>query len=272
MASIINSQEEFDALMTKLNNLTVIDNLETEDAENPLSAKQGKILSEMIVNQNLLINGNFQVWQRGTSFSVGSSAWVYTADRWRAKATSSTVIVTKDKDTEGLKAEGACNLQYVLSDDDLEALTGKVVTLTYSKNGVIQTPTTFTISSKTVVNLTLSANDVINWVKLELGSVATPRVIRPFVEELQNCLAYYEVIEGAKNLASTGTSVRLFLEFAVPKVNNTYTISALDYSTGSSLGFVFDHKYKSTTSGYKLATTTTVVNFKVTIDAEDYTD
>jgi len=48
MASIINSENEFDNLMTKLNNLTVIDNLETEDADNPLSAKQGKVLKTLI--------------------------------------------------------------------------------------------------------------------------------------------------------------------------------------------------------------------------------
>lgn len=48
MASIINSEEEFDELMIKLNNLTVIDNLTTNDAANPLSAKQGKILDEKI--------------------------------------------------------------------------------------------------------------------------------------------------------------------------------------------------------------------------------
>lgn len=277
MASIINSENEFDELMIKLNNLTVIDNLTTNDTANPLSANQGKILSEMIdnqiqriINQNLLINGNFQIFQRGTSFTVGTSDWSYTADRWRVKSLSGNITVSKVAD--GLKVSGACSLQYVLSPNDLEALTGNVVTLSYSINGDIQQPTTFTISSKTVVNLTLSANDVVNWVKLELGSVATPRVIRPFVEELQNCLAYYEVIEGAKNLVSTGTAVRLFLEFAVPKVNNTYTISALDYSTGSDLGFDFDHKYKSTVSGYNISSTTMVINFKVVIDAEDYTN
>lgn len=142
-----------------------------------------------LTNQNLLINGNFQVWQRGTSFSVGSSAWVYTADRWRVKATSGTVTITKD--STGIKTSGACTLQYVLSAEDLAMLTGKTVTLTYLKNGVVQTASTFTVSSKTVVSLTLATNNVINWVKLELGSLSTGRVINTYTKELQDCLAYY---------------------------------------------------------------------------------
>lgn len=48
MASIINSEEEFDELMIKLNDLTIIDNLTSEDANNPLSAKQGKLLKSLI--------------------------------------------------------------------------------------------------------------------------------------------------------------------------------------------------------------------------------
>jgi len=34
------------------------------------------------VQQNLLINGGFEIWQRGTSFSMTNSG-IYTADRWK---------------------------------------------------------------------------------------------------------------------------------------------------------------------------------------------
>lgn len=32
--------------------------------------------------RNRLINGNFDIWQRGTSFAVADSSWPYLADRW----------------------------------------------------------------------------------------------------------------------------------------------------------------------------------------------
>ena len=59
---------------------------------------------EGISNPNLLINGDFQVWQRGTSFNYDSmnNFNIYTADRWRLiqGGTGSTAKVKKTSEIE----------------------------------------------------------------------------------------------------------------------------------------------------------------------------
>jgi len=51
-----------------------------------------------VFRKNLLINGNFHIWQRGVSFTIPSAE--YTADRWQAsEATTGAVTVTRETET-----------------------------------------------------------------------------------------------------------------------------------------------------------------------------
>ncbi len=50
-------------------------------------------LSDSIANPNIIINGNFDIWQRNTSFDI-QKIKTYTADRWYADTIGS--IVTKE--------------------------------------------------------------------------------------------------------------------------------------------------------------------------------
>ena len=64
----------------------VADNFTTLDPTYALSAPKGKELYDYLLqigNPNLLINGDFQVWQRGNEFNITSNR-MYTADRWIA--------------------------------------------------------------------------------------------------------------------------------------------------------------------------------------------
>ena len=45
-------------------------------------------------NRNLIINGNFDVWQRGTSFSNSNE---YTADRWVLQNSGASITVTREE-------------------------------------------------------------------------------------------------------------------------------------------------------------------------------
>jgi len=55
-----------------------------------------------VAGKNGFINGDFGVWQRGTSFTVGSSASTYTADRWLYQSDSSlTTTITQQTFTPG---------------------------------------------------------------------------------------------------------------------------------------------------------------------------
>jgi hypothetical protein len=61
------------------------------------------------VNENPILNSSFQVWQRGTSFALASSAVTYTADRWSAYRTATGCTLSRQvtNDTTNLP-----NIQY----------------------------------------------------------------------------------------------------------------------------------------------------------------
>ena len=60
--------------------------------------------------KNLIINGNFDIWQRGTSFAVSANTKTYTADRWVAyDSTNTSTISRQSADNDG--SQYACRVQ-----------------------------------------------------------------------------------------------------------------------------------------------------------------
>lgn len=106
----------------KVGSVEIVDNLLSVNPNKPLSANQGKVLKGLIdgnssaigqnsnkitqlSNPNLLINGDFQVWQRGTSFALNpTTIYSYTADRWWCSTNFSSATAEKDGEFAKLTA------------------------------------------------------------------------------------------------------------------------------------------------------------------------
>jgi len=182
--------------------------------------------------QNLLINGDFQVWQRGTSFT---GMGVYCSDRWYKSHG------TIKKTTNGLQLTSIQNdwnllRQYV---EDFRFLSNKTMTLSCKVkyvtnctkldllwfNGTSWYGTNFkdkqinnteilkftftpnlSSASKFAIGINLNNTDEsieIEWVKLELGAVATPLVPRQYGEELALCQRYYQSTTLTQNVIAS---------------------------------------------------------------------
>ena len=185
-----------------------------------LNTLQGKI-----INPNLLINGDFSVNQRGlTSYAMKDAAYSkqYTVDRWYIAGAAGT-----DKGNLAVEEGGVVftsNIQYGEIGqmiEDYKLLRGKTVTLSCKVSNATQlfrllaytnqtqlascdiesevASVTFTIPNdiqdlRVLINSRTaeSSSIKIHYIKLEVGSIATPCSPRPYAEELAICKRYYE--------------------------------------------------------------------------------
>ncbi|MFU0833867.1 MAG: hypothetical protein ACFWUC_13150 [Oscillospiraceae bacterium] len=188
-------------------------NADTVDAElrkaedhRESTANPHKVMADQVgaINPNLLINGDFQVWQRGTEFS-GKVFGQYTADRWLVVSNNGNSTTTVTKADNGLKATqsvpyAACVVRYRMEEKDLKNIRGKTVTLSYSRDNTIYTKT-YTVSNdlterdSVFSEISLPNGSTLNWVKLEFGSVATDFSPRPYAAELAMCQRYYQLCD-----------------------------------------------------------------------------
>lgn len=211
----------------------------------------GNELTTPYSNPNLLINGDFQVWQRGNTFDVPYN--LYTTDRWHCNHTGST-IYTISKNDNGLMLNtvggNAYLNQFIENSSNLK---NEICTLSVSIEGnvfsvtgkSIDTPSINTSygamnfrydTSKDLIIVTIRIDDghsvVINWVKLELGSKATPFVPRPYGEELALCQRYYEEVPAGQQVLGVKDNVNAFIywNFIVEKrINPTVSFTHPGY-------------------------------------------
>lgn len=218
-------------------------------------------------NPNLLINGDFQVWQRGVRFENLAG---YGVDRWYStRQIPNGALTITEKTDDGIKltatGEGVNYLYYKMEETKKKKLHGQKVTLSFciktaipnqsvgvvkSENGkqenlIIPTPNQFVVYSKTFILDEKQVHDIcyfraegstkpveLKWVKLELGDKATPFVPRPYGEELALCQRYYEKQSLSNNYAvgflHNETSARIMYKFTTEK----RTRPTIRYGTG----------------------------------------
>ena len=204
-----------------------------------------KNLPTNIPSPNLLINPDFKINQRGADSYTSSAANKYTVDRWIIAGictqTSSGVTVSSSGSGYGYGVFCQILENYI---------SGQIVTGSAKVNGNIYQFTGNT--SETHIGGTVikdnNNNEVgyvrlvsvdnrntfefiiyegcqmeIEWVKLEIGSVATPFVPPDPASELLKCMRYYEILLPSANDRSvvgyveTSTKAYFDIKFSVPK-------------------------------------------------------
>ena len=198
-------------------------------SEELLACKDGVIGS----NPNLLLNGDFSVWQRGTSFNISNNgSYKYTADRWVVQ-TDSTSITANSLPNNGMRVDMRrfagtyLNVMQLLEIPDYQKLIGKDITIRVKfKNDVSdicigvrafpdtsathvlmpETNNEFTITTKVpkcstnctkfMIYVQSKTQQILDfdYIKVELSSIPTPFVPKLYSQELADCQRYYEVV------------------------------------------------------------------------------
>jgi len=153
------------------------------------------INGQAIGTKNVIIDGNFNVNQRGVSGTVTLAAGAYGHDRWKGGASGCTYTFSTVANVTTLTISAGSliqvveglNLQsgtYTLS--FLGTAQGKINGGSYSASGVTGTATGGT-------NMSIEFNTgTLSLVQLEKGSTATSFDYRPYGTELALCQRYYE--------------------------------------------------------------------------------
>lgn len=257
-----------------IDNVSNIENLDNTTILKTLE-KFGKELSkyvelypkvESISNPNLLINGDFRVNQRGqTSYTHTGKAYghTYFVDRWFAWGENP---FTFDVSTKTLTPNTSNTRNSLLSQwiEDVSGILGKTITYSVSANNTVYSetvsiPTTlsnnvslgelstsfgklriWSNNNRLRFDIIVSYNQsiVLNYAKVEIGSVATAFSPRPYAEELAMCQRYYQNCRiNLSALANTITNIYPNIPLIQTlRTNPTTTITTMPSLRGNGSG------------------------------------
>ena len=227
-----------------------------------------------ISNPNLLINGDFQIWQRGESFS--DIANKYTADRWMIKnAKSNTPLVEKSVATP--TAEPVCQSMHIQDTADENTYlaynfehaikgtytlsfwylsTTQISTYTHDNGSYVKLMDLAASSDWRRAHVSFHANAVdfinvihamkagecyITGIKLEVGTTATPFVPRVYAEELLLCLRYYQTVNCRLTMTVYSTDRAdgsYYFQVPMRGLPRTVTVNSMTYFDPTTEGFI----------------------------------
>ena len=237
------------------------------------------INGQAIGTKNVIINGNFNVNQRGVSGTVTLAAGAYGHDRWKGGASGCTYTFATVENVTTLTISAGSLIQ-VVEGLNLQSGTytlsfsgtaqGKIGAGSFSSSGVTGTATGGT-------NLNIEFNTgTLSLVQLEKGSTATSFEYRPYGTELQLCQRYlpaYQAVTVAGQALST-TTARFILPLPVTTrayvsgLTNTISVGDIYVYTGGYTG-AFNITAIAIAPGY--LTWNNSVAFDVTIGTASFT-
>lgn len=180
----------------------------------------------IVQNPNLLINPNFAINQRGQTSYSGND--IYTVDRWLIYGATLTPV------SNGVSLECNGNSRIFQRLENNNQLLGKTVTLTFCIDGTTKSasatfPTSVPTSNTNILSTGYDVDGyrlrityyttgiiavlldckqtktcVVNWAKLEIGSVATAFSPPSIAEELIKCQRYFVKIGDAYPFITSG--------------------------------------------------------------------
>lgn len=207
------TKELIEKVVEELSNTNTKTSIENTNLKNKIES-----MSE-IGNPNLLVNGDFQIWQRGTTFSKLGS--VYTADRWRvggsevavSKSSISGANITYDRSVGGdsyivqwleVNPNFVKGKSFTVSakiDGKVYSMSAKLSPTVWAIQG-IETPVGRLYFQNAIdgsyeciccgIYFTKTVSFNLEWIKLEMGEHPTPFVSRTYAEELSRCQRYYQ--------------------------------------------------------------------------------
>lgn len=193
-----------------------------------------------VSNPNLLINGDFQVWQRGEAFSDKTQLVnKYTADRWRVnyKGLTSSLRILKNSLSYGMYIDkkntaGEVEICQIIENADLYlnkdltlsiciSIASQKITKSYTIKLTSSTTESmetnaqyyfgFRYSSSTnnlvvVFGIKAIVDCAIDWIKLEEGQLATRKTSKAYTEEMLLCSRYFrtETVTGVLYRQASG--------------------------------------------------------------------